>query len=46
MGIALDKGFIQSIDDLPEKYVRSLKGTLPWTADLFPLFFAATKLSP
>ena len=28
MGIALDKGFIQSIDDLPEKYVPQLKGTL------------------
>lgn len=28
MGIALDKGFIQSIDDLPEKYVPPLKGTL------------------
>jgi len=28
MGIALDKGFIQSIDDLPEKYVPQLKDTL------------------
>ncbi len=28
MGIALDKGFIQSIDDLPEKYVPQLQGTL------------------
>lgn len=28
VGIALDKGFIRSLDDLPESYANQLKGTL------------------
>lgn len=28
LGLCLDKGLIESLDDLPEKYVESLKGTV------------------